>query len=389
MVMSPSLRKRLQSRYVPAALIILGFVIIGLIVLQLTRAASPAVSAEVENGVLTGQAIASSDSLASNGKAVRFSGETPGTVPPGFTPPANPKLSREGRNVLYFLQSLPGKNILAGQHETDRCTKCESDRMLTITGKMPAMHGHDVADYVIDPIQESINDWNVRKQIVTFSWHFGAPPLNDLSFTNSQATADVNKVLQPGTAENTVYMAKLEKMAGRLQVLENAQVPVVWRPLHEMNGGWFWWSKSGPEPYKRLWIHMYDYLTYTKGLDNLIWAWSAALNKSPDAAWYPGHQYVDITGSDTYDNFSNMATWSAHYQKHKQIAPTKPVALTETDLIPDPQQLIDTKTHMIWFLPWYGQYVDKNTADFKRRVYNHPYVITADEMPDLKQTFPQ
>lgn len=352
-----------------------------------SRAASYVASQEAEAGQLQGSA-AIVDAAADSGRSVRFGNASPNPNPPGYTSPANPQLSQEGRNVLYYLQSIQGNHILAGQEEADRCTRCEMDRMRGITGKDPALHGHDVADYIIDPMDEAIADWN-RRQLVTFSWHMGAPPGDDSSFDNTFKDVDVNRVLQSGTNENRIYMAKLDKMATRLQRLEDARVPVLWRPLHEMNGGWFWWSKSGAEPYRRLWIHQFNYFTQTKGLHNLIWVWSAAQTKLPESAWYPGDQYVDITGSDTYENFSNMGLWTDHYNRHKQIAPLKPSALTETDKMPNPDELKSRNNKMIWFLPWFGQYVDVNSADYKRQVYNHQYVLTADEMPDLKQPFPR
>lgn len=365
--------------------VVLVLAALGSVLIRYSSAATWFATLEAEAGVRSGAAVLVSDSAAAGGAAVRFG---MGGAPVGYTAPANPELSQEGRNVLYYLQSVQGKNILAGQEEADRCTRCEMDRMRGITGKDPAVHGHDVADYIIDPMQEAIADWN-RRQLVTFSWHIGAPPADDSNFENTFNNVDVNRVLQSGTSENRVYMAKLDKMAARLQVLEDAKVPVLWRPFHEMTGGWFWWSKSGADTYKKLWIHQFNYFSDTKGLDNLIWVWSAAQTKLPEAAWYPGDRYVDITGSDTYESFSTIDLWTNHYNQHKSIAGSKPVALTETDKMPDPDQLKARNNKMIWFLPWFGQYVDVNSADTKRRVYNHEYVITADEMPDLKQAFPR
>lgn len=371
-----------QRRFLVIASITLIFVASGLYLLQPSRAATFATAAEAESGTRSGGASTVSDSGASGGTAVRFAGGSGG---PGLiTPPANPSLSTQGRKVLAYLQNLEGKGMLAGQQETDQCTTCESTRMKSITGKEPALHGHETGDYATDPMGQAVTDWNTKRQITTFSWHIGAPPSNDLNWMNSQGNANIDRVLQSGTNENTVYMAKLDKMANRLQAIENANVPILWRPFHEMNGGWFWWSKSGSEAYKRLWVHMFNYFTNTKDLDNLIWVWSAAENQLPNGAWYPGNQYVDILGSDTYNGNSNATNWTNHYNGHKQIAPTKPSALTETDYMPNPNDFISRNNKMIWFLPWYGQWVDKNSSSFKSQVYNHSYTITADEMPDLR-----
>ena len=310
-------------------------------------------------------------------------GEAGGSHPPLLTPPANPNMTTEARNVLGYLQALEGNGMLAGQQETDQSVRGENDRLHSITGRYPAMNGHEVADYTIDPMSEAITAWHSHRRLQSFSWHVGAPPLDDYNWLHCQGTSDINRVLTPGTAENTSWIAKLDKMAGRLQALKDAQVPVLWRPLHEMNGNWFWWSKGGSGLYKQLWIQMYNYFTTTKQLDNLIWVWAAAEVSVPNAAWYPGDQYVDITGSDTYESRSNTSNWKAHYDGHKAIAPTKISALTECDYMPDPAAFDSQNIGFVWFLPWYGQWVNRNSNATMTSVYNHSYVITADEMPDL------
>jgi Glycosyl hydrolase family 26 len=380
-----------KKRKLPLLLVVIAFIGLGALLIRSSFAATYVVAIEAESGTRSANAGGVSDAAASGGQAVRFTATTTPPTPPAPTPgpvlitqPANPNLSKQGRNVLAYIQSLQGKGIIAGQQETDQCGTCESDRMKSITGKAPGLQGHETADYAMDPMATAIADFNTRRQLVELSWHFGAPPSADNNFENSKGTTDVNRVLQSGTNENRVYMAKLDKMAARLQTLEDANVPVLWRPLHEMNGGWFWWSKSGSGPYKSLWIQMYNYFTVTKGLNNLIWVWSAAENEQPNASWYPGDQYVDILGSDTYGGNSNITNWTNHYNKHKQIASSKPSALTENDKLPNPDELISRGNKMTWFMPWYGQYVDVNSAAFKKQVYNHSYVITADEMPDLR-----
>ena len=51
----------------------------------------------------------------------------------------------------------------------------------------------------------------------------------------------------------------------------------------------------GPEACKKLYILLYDRLTNYHGLNNLIWVWS-----TPEPEWYPGDEYVDIVGYDSY-----------------------------------------------------------------------------------------
>jgi len=34
----------------------------------------------------------------------------------------------------------------------------------------------------------------------------------------------------------------LDAVAAELKLLQDVRVPVLWRPLHEANGRWFWWG---------------------------------------------------------------------------------------------------------------------------------------------------
>ena len=77
--------------------------------------------------------------------------------------------------------------------------------------------------------------------------------------------------------------------------LQEKNVTVLWRPLHEAAGGWFWWGAAGPDAYKWLWELMYERQTYYHGLNNLIWLWNGQ-----DADWYVGDELCDIVGMDIY-----------------------------------------------------------------------------------------
>ncbi len=60
-----------------------------------------------------------------------------------------------------------------------------------------------------------------------------------------------------------------------LKKLYDANVPVLWRPFHEMNGIWFWWgNRPGEGGIKELWKIMYYRYTDHHRLNNLIWVWN-------------------------------------------------------------------------------------------------------------------
>ncbi len=122
-----------------------------------------------------------------------------------------------------------------------------------------------------------------------------------------------------------------------LKQLQNAGVVVLWRPLHEMNGDWFWWSygengRASQEEYVKLWKQVFDYLTIKKGLHNLVWIYApnATFNNSaikPAPYYYPGDQYVDITGLDYYSDDMTKVNDNGSYDA--MIGLGKPFGLTE------------------------------------------------------------
>jgi mannan endo-1,4-beta-mannosidase len=66
--------------------------------------------------------------------------------------------------------------------------------------------------------------------------------------------------------------------ADYLKQLADARVPVLWRPLHEIDGSWFWWTDAEtPENTAALWRLMFDYFVNERELHNLIWVYNRKL----------------------------------------------------------------------------------------------------------------
>ena len=114
-------------------------------------------------------------------------------------------------------------------------------------------------------------------------------------------------------------------------------MPVIWRPLHEAQGGWFWWGAHGAENFKELWNLMYDRLTNHHGLHNLIWEFTSIGVNGDEDEWYPGDDEVDIVGLDIYtqptDNMSGQ--WTDAFDAYNG---RKMIALSETDTVVDPER---------------------------------------------------
>jgi len=185
-------------------------------------------------------------------------------------------------------------------------------------------------------------------------------------------------------------MQDIELIAGELQKLEDADVPILWRPLHEAEGGWFWWGAEGPEPCKKLYHLLYDQLTNVYGLDNLIWQWTGGTFET-SAKWYPGDDVVDMIGYDKYNavdgkpNLSSIA--STFYTLVQSTNGEKMVAMTENDSIPSLENLVNDKAAWLYFCPWYMNYLtseQNNPKENVKELYQSEYCITLDELPDLK-----
>lgn len=135
-------------------------------------------------------------------------------------------------------------------------------------------------------------------------WHWGAPTgLYDTAehpwyrgFYTDATDFNIETALKDTKNANyTLLMNDIDTIAVELKKLQSASVPVIFRPLHEAEGAWFWWGAKGPEPAKKLWDILYDRLTNKHKLNNLIWEWNSVA-----ASWYPGNDKVDMVSADTY-----------------------------------------------------------------------------------------
>jgi len=201
----------------------------------------------------------------------------------------------------------------------------------------------------------------------------------ETSFQTSNATI-------PGTWENAVVNADLEKMANYLLLLKQKNIPVIWRPLHEAagniyaypsSGAWFWWGNSGAEAYKKLWKYMFN-VFHQKGLNNLIWVFTTqtdnATNTS-DLPFYPGDEYVDIVGRDSYDN-QNPASLFAEFSVMEQNFPQKMLALSECGNVAPISAQLNVGAKWLWYMLWY----DHRDVNFWNDAWADERVLSRDEI---------
>jgi len=235
-----------------------------------------------------------------------------------------------------------------------------------------------------------------RGGIPAFCWHWRDPLKNTKGFyapgkgsdetTFDLTTSCTNSSCTAWNTSSTAYIKMVEdidKVAGYLKDLQTAGVPVLWRPVHEASGGWFWWGAKGAAPLKLLYKLIYDRMTNYHNLNNLIWVWTS---EGADYSWYPGDEYADIIGRDYYYNPQstvNHASLIGEFNKLKNLFGTrKMIALSENGSVPYPANLIQDGADWSYFMTWYGSFVKQNNnASDWNTVMNHDYVITLEKMP--------
>ncbi|MFR9721831.1 glycosyl hydrolase [Streptomyces sp. MS19] len=309
--------------------------------------------------------------------------------------PVDPDATPEARALLRYLTDGYGDHILSGQQDMAGVRWIEEN-----IGRTPAVAGLDMMDYSPSRVErgttsqevENALAWDERGGITTFVWHWNAPAgLIDepgrewwRGFYTDATTFDLAAALaDPDSAEYALLLRDIDAVAVQLGRLQDAGVPVLWRPLHEAEGGWFWWGAKGPGPAKELFRLLYDRLTNVHGLHNLIWVWN-----SVDPAWYPGDDVVDIVSADSYPPAGDHGPVSATYEKLVELAGDRKIAaLTEVGSLPDPDLLEAYEADWSWFVTWSGDFLTdgvSNPREHLEHVYGHERVITLDELGDFR-----
>ena len=311
--------------------------------------------------------------------------------------PVTPGASREAQALMTFFADIYGRNIISGQQDGWQRTNGLSHELNYIqekTGKLPALLAMDITAYTDRSPRRDGNhrlaghaiDWyQNRHGLVEFCWHWRAP-LREPAFYTKETTFDITRAVTPGTPEYEATLRDLDLVAAELEVLRDAHVPVLWRPLHEANGRWFWWGAGGPEPMKKLWRLMFENFTARHHLDNLIWVFSPGA-ETDLADWYPGDAFVDIIGQDHYPMDGNHGPAKDVFDELVKFSGGKKlVALGENGPVPDIKEVIQTRAGWLFFTTWTGSILfEKTTPTQLREYYNNPYVLNLGDLPDLSR----
>lgn len=313
----------------------------------------------------------------------------------------NKAATPEAKNLHGFLADHFGHRIISGQYGDE-----DIKWIKELTGKTPAIHGFDFMDYT--PVRkangakpadtENAIDWVANKKgIVQFSWHWDAPAdaydeayreeCKNVTggdarwwkaFYSCASNFDLTDALNnPDGEKYKAILRDIDLIAIELGKLQAAGVPVLWRPLHEAAGKWFWWGKQGPEPTKRLWKLLHERLVQTHGLNNLIWIWNDYGSEHGNAMeWYPGNEYVDIIAYD----YPRTTSWTEYQTNHGTS--NKIFGLAEVSNFPNLANF--NNAYWSFFIGWNGLIQNSNAKSFIKWTYNSNKVFTLENLPDLK-----
>lgn len=297
-----------------------------------------------------------------------------------------PEPTDEVVRLYQFLLDNYNKKIISGVMDM-----ADANWLKTNTGKFPALIGLDFMqtgrgyDWYNDqtPFNEAQAYYN-KNGIPALCWHWRDPSKKTEAFYTKDTSFDISKIFDEASPEYIAMIKDIDYTAGLLKKFQDNKVPILWRPLHEAAGGWFWWGAKGAEPCKKLWQVMYDRMVNYHGLRNMIWVWTREPN---DDAWYPGDEYVDMVGRDIYREGDHSSQVLEFNDMNSRYGGEKMVTISECGSFPDVDNLVKDGAGWSYFMPWYGGFVrdsKNNPLDLWKKMFASDYVITLDEMPNLK-----
>ena len=280
--------------------------------------------------------------------SVTLAPESP-PAPPAPVPaiPVDPQASAAARRLLADLAANYGKKTYSGQQETR-----DFAFISATSGRTPAILSGDLIDYTPSRLEHGSRpgDYSERLiakaregHILSLCWHWNAPsglpntPAQPwwFGFYTRATTFDLAAALaDPAGADHALLLRDIDAIAVQLAKFQEADVPLLWRPLHESEGGWFWWGARGPGPFKQLWRILFDRLTSHHRLHHLVWVLT-----SEDPAWYPGDDVVDIVGVDAYPPDQSDPLVSHWEALRARFDGKKMIALSEFGGVPDIERM--------------------------------------------------
>lgn len=318
--------------------------------------------------------------------------------------------SANATRVLDYMASLSSgtfRGTMVGQncgHGDEIVSSYEEyvARLKALTNKTPAVIGLDYeflrvfdAD-ALAAANEVLIAHAKRGGIVTINWS----PLNPWTGKGpyDKGSVDLKQLADPSSAVHAKWNARLDVIAAALAQLRDAGVVVLWRPMQEMNGTWFWWGAPGDvDGYKQVFRDMHDRFTNELGLDNLLWVYSPLVTGGfgqvrGTTAAYPGDAYVDVVAGTQYNDQLALGDYDGLLSLRKPIGMAEYGRATQDDAAATPdfddRKYIDVirkqYRRMAYFVAWHDwdkAFLSIAANDFAAELMNDPDVITLEKLP--------
>ena len=223
--------------------------------------------------------------------------------------------------LFHCMMTNLGKGIMVA-HQDDAAYghtwygKAGGSDVKEVTGDYPAIAGWELghleigSPYNLDSVyftdmKRLIREVYDRGGINTISWH-GDNIVTGKNAWDCGQDSVVRSIL-PGGNNHTKFLTWLDRLSVFFHDLKDEKgelIPVIFRMFHEHTGSWFWWGakQCTPDEYNELYRMTVKYLRDTKHVHNLLYAFSPAdvTTEQEYLLRYPGDDWVDILGFDTY-----------------------------------------------------------------------------------------
>ncbi|WP_210485849.1 glycoside hydrolase family 26 protein [Rufibacter aurantiacus] len=346
--------------------------------------------------------------------------------------PIDRKATPETRALYQNLGKLAKKHTLFGhQHATEYghgwfSGKDRSD-VKSVTGSHPAVIGVDFSGFsgrspeaiqaAKEEVRQNVIDTYNRGGVTTAAWHFSNPISKGGFYWVDSLSLPAVKYIIPGGEAHEQYKEILRGIGDWAHSIKGADgklVPIIFRPFHEFDGGWFWWGKphTSREEFISLWQFTVSYLRDSLGVHNFIYAFSPDNRFHSEAEFlerYPGDKYVDMVGMDNYGDMGrdryaiDTAAYKLKILSDYARKANKLAAFTETGLesIPNttwwtntllatmkkyPMRLSyvlvwrnDTSSPTHYYAPFPGQVSEQNFLKF----YQDPYTLFEKDLKNI------
>jgi mannan endo-1,4-beta-mannosidase len=338
----------------------------------------------------------------------------------------------ETKTLFKNLGKLSKKHTLFGhQHATEYGHGWSGDKgrsdVKSVTGSHPAVIGVDVMGFTgrqADQIEKTKNDLrqNVidtynRGGLTTVAWHFANPVSGGgFNWVDSISSPAVKYIIPGGEAHEKYksILTEIGEWAKSVRGSDGHLVPMIFRPYHEFDGGWFWWGKPhcSREEFIALWQFTVTYLRDVVGVHNFIYAFSPDNKFRTETEFlerYPGDDYVDMVGMDNYGDMGrnryalDTAAIKLKIVSDYAIKAGKLAAFTETGLESIPNTtwwteallkvMKSQKMKLAYVLVWrndtrspthyYAPFPGQVSAPDFLKFYNDPYTLFESDLKDL------